>query len=251
MRGTGGFARPYQAIGNNSGLPGRWLPWNAGTGEETRSSTYSRAPHHGVGAFLHDRGSMRSFLSRYLIPGVVLVAGCSDSSGPDPSGEVECDAADAASSTVAVAVFQALTVRTANLGECAWVTGSGANYLVVPQFPTETATRALVRYSIGNGGSLAVAASEMSGKTLSPAARLDNTLRQIERNLAPNAGRAARELRALALAAQAVRGPSLQQVGSTRTFKVLSSIPENSQQQLTFANVTAVLRFAGQNILIY
>ena len=194
---------------------------------------------------------MRSFLSRFLIPGVVLVAGCSDSSGPDPSVQVDCNAADAASGTVAMAVFQALTVRTASLAECAWVTGNGAKYVVVPQFPTETATRALVRYSIGNGGSLAAAASAISGQTLSPAARFDNTLRQIERSLAPHAGQAARELRAIALAAQGVRGPSLQQVGSTRTFKVLSSIPENSQQQLTFANVTAVLRFAGQNILIY
>ena len=194
---------------------------------------------------------MRSFLSRFLIPGVVLVAGCSDSSGPDPAVQVDCDAADAASGTVAMAVFQAMTVRTPNLSECAWVTGNGARYVVVPQFPTETATRALVRYAIGNGGSLAAAASQMSAQTLSPAARFDNTLRQIERTLAPNAGAAARELRAIALAAQRVRGPSLQQVGSTRTFKVLSAIPENSQQQLTFANVTAVLRFAGQNILIY
>jgi len=193
---------------------------------------------------------MRSFLSRYLIPGVVLVAGCSDSSGPDPSGEVSCDAADAGGS-VAIAVFQALTVRTANLGECAWVTGSGAKYVVVPQFPTETANRALVRYAIGNGGSLAVAASEMGSQTLSPAARLDNTLRQIERRLAPTASRDARELRALSLSTQAIRGPSLQQVGSTRTFKVLSSIPENNQQQPTFDTITATARFAGQNILIY
>jgi len=178
------------------------------------------------------------------------VAGCSDSSGPDPSGEVSCDAADAGGS-VAIAVFQALTVRTANLGECAWVTGSGAKYVVVPQFPTETANRALVRYAIGNGGSLAVAASEMGSQTLSPAARLDNTLRQIERRLAPTASRDARELRALSLSTQAIRGPSLQQVGSTRTFKVLSSIPENNQQQPTFDTITATARFAGQNILIY
>jgi hypothetical protein len=194
---------------------------------------------------------MRAFLSRVLLPSVVLVAGCSDSPGPDPTVVVSCDKTDAASGTVPMAVFQARTARGQELNECAWVTGSGAKYVVVPQFPTETATRALVRYAIGNGGSLAAAASAAGAHTLSPAARLDNVLRQIEHRLAPGAGQAARELRALALSSQAVRGPSLQQVGTTRQFKVLSAIPANSQQSLTFATVTATLRFAGQNILIY
>ncbi len=194
---------------------------------------------------------MRSFLSRLLLPGVVLAAGCSDSPGPDPSVIVSCDAADAGSGTVPMAVFQARTVRGSELAECDWVTGSGAKYLVVPQFPTETATRALVRYSLGNGGSLAAVARTVGASSISPSARLDNTLRQIERRLAPSAAREARELRALSLSSQVIRGPSFQQVGSSRTFKVLSSIPANSQQQPTFATVTATLRFAGQNILIY
>ncbi len=194
---------------------------------------------------------MRPFLSRLLVPSVVLVAGCSDSPGPDPSVVVSCEAADAASGTVPMAVFQARTIRSSDLNECAWVTGNGAKYLVVPQFPTETATRALVRYALGNGGSLAAAASAVGPRTVSPAARLDNVLRQIERRLAPSAPREARELRALSLSSQAIRGPSFQQVGSSRTFRVLSSIPENSQQQPTFVTVTATLRFAGQNILIY
>jgi hypothetical protein len=194
---------------------------------------------------------MRSFLSRWLLAGAVLVAGCSDSSGPDPVVVVSCDAADAAGGTVSMALFQARTIRGSELSECAWVTGSGARYLVVPQFPTETATRALVRYSLGNGGSLAAAARTVGAHAISPSARLDNVLRQIERRLAPSAAREARELRALSLSSQAIRGPSFQQVGSSRTFRVLSSIPANSQQQPTFDTVTATLRFAGQNILIY
>src|SRR5687768_4225159 len=194
---------------------------------------------------------MRSFLSRWLLPGLALVAGCSDSSGPDPVVVVSCDAADAASGTVPMALFQARTIRGSELSECAWVTGSGAKYLVAPQFPTETATRALVRYSLGNGGSLAAAARAVGPHTISPSAQLDNVLRQIERRLAPSAPREARELRALSLSSQAIRGPSFQQVGSSRTFRVLSSIPANSQQQPTFDTITATLRFAGQNILIY
>ena len=194
---------------------------------------------------------MRSFLARVMVPAAVLVSGCSDSSGPDPDPVVSCDAADATAGTVAMAPFQARTFRSSELNECAWVTGTGAKYLVVPQFATATGTRSLIRYAIGNGGSLTAAARAMESQPLSPAARLDNVLRQIERTLAPNAGQAARELRARALALQAVRGPALQQVGTTRTFRVLSAIPANSQQQLTFATVTATLRFAGQNILIY
>ncbi|HJR65257.1 MAG TPA: hypothetical protein VJ802_02425 [Gemmatimonadaceae bacterium] len=194
---------------------------------------------------------MRSFLSRLLVPGLVFVAGCSDSPGPDPTVVVSCDPADAGAGTVPMAVFQGRTVRASELAECAWVTGSGAKYVVVPQFPTETATRSLVRYVVGNGGSLAAVASGTGNHAVPPAARLDNMLRQIERRLAPSAAREARELRALSLSSQAIRGPSLQQVGTSRTFKVLSAIPANNQQQPTFATVTATLRFAGQNILIY
>ena len=194
---------------------------------------------------------MRSFLTRWLVPGAVLVAGCSDSSGPDPNVAVSCDKADAAGSTVAMAPFQARTFRESALTECAWVTGNGAKYLVVPQFATGTGSRSLVRYALGNGGSLAATVRATESQTLTPAVRLDNVLRQIERRLAPNAGQSARELRALALSAQGGRGPSLQVVGTSRTFKVLSAIPANSQQQLQFDTVTATLRFAGQNILIY
>jgi hypothetical protein len=121
----------------------------------------------------------------------------------------------------------------------------------VPQFATETATRSLVRYALGNGGSLATAARAVGSETVSPAARFDNVLRQMERGLAARATRQASELRALSLSSQAVRGPSFQQVGTTRTFTVLSAIPANSQEELAFDTVSATLRFAGQNILIY
>jgi hypothetical protein len=164
---------------------------------------------------------------------------------------VSCSASDATGGTVPLTVFQARTFRTAELTRCVWVTGNEAQYLVVPQFPTETATRALVRYALGNGGSLTTAARAASSQTVSAAVQLDNVLRQMERRLAPDAAREAPALRALSLSAQAIRGPSFQQVGTTRSFKVLSAIPANNQQEPTFATVTATLRFAGQNILIY
>lgn len=194
---------------------------------------------------------MRSSVYRFLVPAAVLAAGCSDSSGPDPSVVTSCPVSEAAGNTVPLAVFQTRTFRSSELGRCAWVTGNGAIYLAVPQFPTESGTRALIRYALGNGGSLVAAARSTASGTVSLAAHLDNVLRQMERQLAPSAAREARELRALALSSQSVRGPSLQQVGTSRTFKVLSKIPATSQEQPTFATITATLRFAGQKIFIY
>jgi hypothetical protein len=194
---------------------------------------------------------MRSSLFRFALPGALLATGCSDSSGPEPVIEVSCSAADATGGTVPLAVFQARTFRTTELNRCVWVTGAEARYLVVPQFPTETATRSLVRYALGNGGSLTTAPRVATGAPVSASVHLDNVLRQMERRLAPAAAREASELRALSLSTQSIRGPSLQQIGTTRSFKVLSAIPANSQQEPTFATVTATLRFAGQNILIY
>ncbi|HJU70121.1 MAG TPA: hypothetical protein VJ650_17935 [Gemmatimonadaceae bacterium] len=194
---------------------------------------------------------MRAFLAIFLVPAAALVAGCSDSTRPEPDPVVSCNSADAAGSTIPMAPFQARTFRGSELTECAWVTGSGAKYLVVPQFATASATRSLVQYTIGNGGSVASTPRVAGAGTVSLVAQLDNVLRQIESRLAPAAAREARELQALSLSQQSIRGPSFQVVGSSRTFRVLSSIPENSQQQPTFVTVTATLRFAGQNILIY
>jgi hypothetical protein len=194
---------------------------------------------------------MRSLLPRLLVPAAVMVAGCSDSSGPAPPVVPSCTAADAAGNVVPLAPFQARAFRGTELNKCVWVTGNGATYLVVPQFVTENATRATVRYALGSGGTVTTTPRIVGSQTVSPAVQLDNVLRQMERRLTPNAPREAAELRALSLSSRALRGPSLQQIGSSRTFQVLSKLPANSQEQLTFDTVTATVRFAGQNILIY
>jgi hypothetical protein len=191
---------------------------------------------------------MRPRLTRSLLPAAVLLSACSESTEPPPPTVASCSSADVGTVTP-VAPFQARTFRGQELNRCVWVPGN-ASYVVMPQFAS-TGTRSLVRYALGNGGSLTPPSRIERGQTVSLAARLDNVLRQIEHQLAPGARRGASEMRALALSSQAVRGPSLQTVGSTRTFRVLSSIPANDQQQPTFATVTATLRFAGQNIYIY
>lgn len=193
---------------------------------------------------------MRASLSPFLVLATALFAGCSDSSGPPPPVEVSCTPADAAGNIVPLAAFETRTFRGSELTRCAWVTGNGARYVVVPQFATENASRTAVQYALGSGGSLTTTTRVADGRTPSPAIRLDNALRQIEHRLASQAAREASELRALSLSTRALGGPSLQQVGSSRTFTVLSKIPEGNQQP-TFTPVTATLRFAGQNILIY
>jgi hypothetical protein len=153
----------------------------------------------------------------------------------------------AGGAVVPFAPFQARTFREAELGDTIKVSGAGANYLVVPQFATGTGPRTAVQYAVGASGAPAVAARIAGTSRISPALQLDNVLRQIERSLAPIAAREARAFGSVALSS----GPSLQQVGSSRTFRVLSCIPQNDAQSLTFTTVTATLRFAGQNILIY
>lgn len=218
---------------------------------------------------------MRPLLVCVLVPAAALVAGCSDPTGPSvctpPNlGVVGANRAVANSGTMAngwmdlvgvepaadpvvepLVPFQARTFRGSELDERVWVTGSAASYLIAPQFATGSGQRALVQYALGSGGSLAAASRIASTQTPSPAMHLDNVLRRMERRLAPKAAVDARELRGLALSAQAAGGPSLQQVGTSRTFQVLSCIPANAQQDPAFESVTATLRFAGQNILIY
>jgi hypothetical protein len=165
-----------------------------------------------------------------------------------PNGQfVPTQLEPAGGAVVPLAPFEARTFRGAELSDTIKVPAGGANYLVVPQFATGTGPRAQVQYALGSSGAQAAAARIAGTSTISPALQLDNVLRRIERRLAPTAARDARARESVALS----RGPSLQQVGSSRTFQVLSCIPDNDVQELAFDTITATLRFAGQNILIY
>jgi hypothetical protein len=212
---------------------------------------------------------LRSFFG-FLAPAALLIAGCSDG----PTGPAVCTPATFGvagahrsflgggnvtngdtellqTSVVPLAPFEARTFRGSELADRVWLTGGGANYLVVPQFATETGEREPVRYNLGSGGSVTMTSQTARGGLPSPVVKLDNMLRRLERRLAPVAAQEGPELRRLALSSEALAGPSLQQVGTSRTFQVLSCIPADDAQELMFETVTATLRFAGQNILIY
>lgn len=180
--------------------------------------------------------------------GFAILAGCSDSSGP--SEEVpQCTAADAGTIS-ALAPFEARTFRGAELGRCMWVTGNGANYVVVPQFASDVEPRQLTRYALGSGGTLTAATEALLGPSrTSPALRFENAIRRRERRIAREARDGQRQQATVSTRSALV--PRLQQVGDTRTFRVLSSIPENDNDDPTFETVTAAIRFVGQHILIY
>src|SRR5918999_6302886 len=126
---------------------------------------------------------MRPSLPSVLLPTALLLAGCSDSSGPEPPVAPTCTAADAAGNVVAFAPFQSRTFRASEVSRCVWVTGNGARYLVVPQFATGGGTRSQVRYVLGSGGSLATTARIAGSQRISAAVQFDNLLRQMERQL--------------------------------------------------------------------
>jgi hypothetical protein len=278
MRGTRCFGTSYQRIWNYSGSSGRLsaakleparYPGRL-NGVGRRSTSGRPLTESGV--------RMRLSFVCLAVPAVVVSVACSDDPTRPPT--VQCNPLQmatyrtvsnslasprgvetvarnaqivpphvevAGSPLVPLAPFQARTFRGAELGDTIKVPGAGANYLVVPQFATGTGERSEVQYTLGSSGGQVAAARVPGTSTTSPALHLDNVLRGIEGGLAPLAAREARALGSVALS----RGPSLQQVGSSRTFRVLSCIPENQQQQLTFTTITATLRFAGQNILIY
>lgn len=192
---------------------------------------------------------MRKSRMGALSLGFVLFAACSDSSGP--SEEVpQCTAADADGNITALAAFEARTFRGAEVSRCMWVTGNGANYVVVPQFASDVEPRQLTRYALGSGGTLTAAAEALIGPSrTSPALRFENAIRRRERKIAREARDGQRQQ--ATVSTRSALGPRLQQVGETRTFRVLSSIPENDNDDPTFETVTAAIRFVGQNILIY
>ncbi len=191
---------------------------------------------------------MRSSRIGALSLGFALLVACSDSSGPSEQVP-QCTAADANGNVNAMAPFQARTFRGAEVSRCMWVTGNGANYLVVPQFATDAKPLQLTRYAIGSGGTLTAAAAALIGPSrTSSAIRFENAIRRRERKIAHEARQERQQGR---VSTRSGLVPRLQQIGDTRTFRVLSSIPENDNDDPTFANVTAVIRFVGQNILIY
>lgn len=142
-----------------------------------------------------------------------------------------------------LAELQGATVTGDAIASCLGLSGGGASYVVVPQFATATAPLDETGYLIGSTEGAVVTRPPVAvpGERLSLPARFEGMLRERERELSAAGARAPAP--ALSRAAGETAPPA---VGSTRTFRVLSSLTGSD-----FKTVTARLGFAGTRILIY
>lgn len=190
--------------------------------------------------------------STWIAPlALAATVACSDSSSVGPTVE-GCNSSDASRSVVALQPFQARTFRGAELEHCLWVTGGGARYLVVPQFASDAEPRELTRYLLGSGGSMSVAARVSISSDIPADVRFDNMLRRIERQFTPaQMDGGVRLAQTRASSGQSGQVRLQQQPEQTKSFIVLSKIPQSDSEKLQFDTVTAQLRFTGTHILIY
>ncbi|MHB1223055.1 MAG: IPT/TIG domain-containing protein [Gemmatimonadaceae bacterium] len=144
-----------------------------------------------------------------------------------------------------LAVHEAITVSAGQVAQCLSLEGNGARYLVVPQYATSDAVGSVLAesrppFALGaNVSGAPVASVARAGGTLTAQGALDRMLRQSERALAPLAARSG--------AHPPVEAPlAALTLNSTRSFKVLNTLDGGA-----FDNVTARLKFIGDNVLIY
>lgn len=144
-----------------------------------------------------------------------------------------------------LAVYEAITLPATQVGQCLSLAGDGARYLVVPQYATSDVVPAALAnsrppFALGaNATGAPVASIETPAARLTAQAALDRMLRRSEHALAPLAARSG--------AHPPVEAPlAALTLNSTRSFKVLSSLDGGA-----FNDVTAKLKFIGENVLIY
>lgn len=144
-----------------------------------------------------------------------------------------------------LAVLEAITVSASQVAQCLSLAGNGARYLVIPQYATSDAVSSTLAnskppFALGaNVSGAATAAVEPAAGTLTAQGALDRMLRRSEHALAPLAARSG--------AHPPVEAPlAALTLNSTRSFKVLKTLEGGA-----FDDVTAKLKYIGENVLIY
>lgn len=198
----------------------------------------------------------------------VLVAACGDKTSttappvslsitPNPCG---------GTGTVTLGVASAVLKDCSAGGTTLTLAGGGASYLIVPQFPTETAPDQYVLYQMFTGPVTGASASlnrigaarlamtaaggmsasrKIPGRNMLAQHAADRRFRAKEARTAGSAMRAVSlSLRRSAAVSAAVLPPPA--VGSLRTFHVANSMTVN-----TYATVGARLTYIGANIFVY
>lgn len=150
------------------------------------------------------------------------------------------------SPTLALAVYEGITISGTELGNCLRLPGNGASYLVVPQFASASVPLATHPFQLGNSSapvpqSLAAALDRgVRDNAKSLQSRFDLALRSAERRMpVPTAAQLASN-RPISLEAVTLN--------SSRSFRVLCSLDPDDT---CFKSATAKLKHIGQNILLY
>ena len=205
------------------------------------------------------------------LPASILVIACvmacshdSSSTGVNPTTGVACKAATDAT-TITLNSMQTTTVDCSQGGTLFELTGGGASYLLVPEFATGDLPIKSASYSFGSpnataahvlaSGPLSNRATAMVTPTVAasptrPGTRqqwFDARLRAADRKIWAR-GSSALVHRSVAIAGSP-RAQVAPDVGSSRTFRVISTLDTNVTT--TFKTVNARLAYVGTNILLY
>jgi len=205
------------------------------------------------------------------LPASILVIACvmacshdSSSTGVNPTTGVACKAATGAT-TITLNSMQTTTVDCSQGGTLFEVTGGGASYLLVPEFATGDLPIKSASYSFGSpnanaaqvlaSGPLSNRATAMVTPTVAasptrPGTRqqwFDARVRAADRKIWAR-GSSALVHRSVAIAGSP-RAQVAPDVGSSRTFRVISTLDTNVTT--TFKTVNARLAYVGTNILLY
>ena len=165
--------------------------------------------------------------------------------------------------TVSVVAARTQVIDCSNGGTTVNFVGSGASYLIVPEFATDNAPFAFVEYAVASGTESPTAPNIRAAVRANPGlaaaveqARLGTAQRKADGLLRARGSRLAaagafRASHALALRgaerAAIQRGP-VPPLGSVRSFKVASNIFASTN---SWATVRAQLEYVGANILLY
>jgi hypothetical protein len=198
---------------------------------------------------------------RKLLPTLVLgsgviigfVACSSDASGPPPPSGV------CSGSTFSLAPLEGRVMTAADV-PCLTIAADGGTYVVVPQFPSASAANNPVAFTIAAGNASTsmrvVTATKRALPTQLSAAQSGPESGALQRQFEHMQRSRERALGAEAKASNMARGPLANRVlatvappaiGSTRTFQVRKSLDSNP----SYATDTAVLKYAGNHLLIY
>lgn len=179
---------------------------------------------------------------------VVAVAACSnDSTGVKPPNGT------CSGTTFSLASLEGRVIPAEDL-PCLTIAADGGTYVVVPQFPTASATLAPVDFTLTAGTGSATARVVPMAQRVPPVTALRPDLGRAQRTLDGYLRRQERQLAAAARSAPpSARGPLANRVEAqvvlptTKIFHVLSDFSNNN----TFQTDTANLKYTGTHIAIY